>query len=400
MRWRVETGESRGRRLRNPIARLRVELDMVTLSRSHRPVHEARSAIGHASRRAVIVLAVGLASPSGAVAAQAAPIHLEPLAPIGCVTCDGAEAFGAVMGLSFLPDGGLAVVDRDEPMVRMFDADGAVETAFGRHGKGPGELSRPSGIAAGHTGRVVVSDFMSTGLTEYERSGDLVEVHPVPSTAMRLNADPSGRWMAGQIADWATMSGGVRVWSFETADSFAPLPTTRGLLLDEKGRAAAAGIFSSAVGMDGRIAVAHNATYRILLRDRDGRPLGEITRDVERTPRTAAEIAELESAMSRLPGGANNPEAGAARPEIDPLRPHLFGNALAYDATGRLWARTARGGPDRTIFDLFDAAGDYLGEVPLDLGISEFAVGHGYLAVVAADEATGVERIYRWRIGE
>ena len=349
---------------------------------------------------AVALLAAFFAPQPGAVAAQAAPIRLEPLTPIGCLACDGAEAFGAIMGLSVLPDGGLAVVDRDEPMVRVFDAEGAVEAAFGRHGKGPGELSRPSGIAAGHTGRVVVSDFMSTGLTEYERSGEFVEVHPVASTAMLLVADPTGRWMAGQLADWATMSGGVRVWSFENADTFAPLPTTRGVLFDEKGRAAAAGIFSSAVGPDGRVALAHNTTYRILLRDRNGQPLGEITRDIDRTRRTPDEIAELQSAMSRLPGGANNPEAGATRPEIDPLRPHLFGNALAFDPTGRLWARTARGGPDRTIFDLFDAAGGYLGEVHLDRSIERFAVGHGLLVVVAADAGTGVERIFRWRIGE
>lgn len=348
---------------------------------------------------AVIVPALLSGLQAGALTAQSAPIQLEPLSPIGCVACDGPEAFGAIMGLSILPDGGIAVADRDEPMVRVFDAEGGVEAAFGRRGKGPGELSRPSGIAAGYNGRVVVSDFTSTALTAYERSGELVEIRPVPSTAMRLSADPSGRWMVGQLADWATMSGGVRLWSFETADSFAPLPTTRGVLLDEKGRAAAAGLFSSGVGPDGRIAVAHSGTYRLLIRDRAGRPLGEITRDVERTSRTPAEIADLESAMSRLPGVANSPEAGAPRPDIDPLRPHLFGNALAYDRTGRLWARTARGGPDQTIFDLFDAEGAYLGEVALDLGINEFAVGHGFLAVAAADETTGVERIHRWRIG-
>lgn len=344
---------------------------------------------------AVLVVAGSLLAPP--LAAQLPT--LEPVGePIGCAACADTRAFGAVMGLSMRADGGLAVADRDEPMVRLFAPDGSPEAAFGNRGGGPGEIRRIESVAATAAGTYLVSDFMGRALTEFDGSGALVELHPVESTVMGLRAGPTGRWIAWQVADWATFTAAVHLRAVDGSHDGVPLPTTAGTVVDAEGEAAAAGLFAAAPGPDGRVALGHPMVYRIEVRDRDGALLHAVARDIERTRRTPAEIEALEAAFDRMPTVADNPEAGARRPDVDPLRPHFRGHALAYDDRGRLWVRTARAGPEATRFDVFDARGAHLGEVDLPVFLGTFTVGHGVLAGVVDDPATGVQRIHRWRI--
>ncbi len=42
---------------------------------------------------------------------------------------------------------------------QVFRRDGAVELCFGAPGAGPGEFQRPSGLAVGRTGCIVVADW-------------------------------------------------------------------------------------------------------------------------------------------------------------------------------------------------------------------------------------------------
>lgn len=324
---------------------------------------------------------------------------LEPFGePIGCTACTDTRSFGAVMGLSIRSNGGLAVADRDEPMVRLFAADGSPEVAFGRHGEGPGEIRRIESVAATEFGSHLVSDFMGRALTEFDGSGELLELHAVESTVMGLRAGPLGRWIAWQVADWATFTGSVHLRAADGSHHGVPLPTTTETVVDAEGQAASAGLFAAAPGPDGRVAVGHPMVYRIDVYDRDGGRLHTVARTIERTRRTPAEVEALDAAFDRLPTAAGNPEAGARRPEVDPLRPHFRGHGLAYDADARLWVRTARAGPHATRFDLFDAGGEYLGEIDLPVALGAFAVGRGVLAGVVTDADTGVEQIHRWRI--
>lgn len=344
---------------------------------------------------------LGLSATALLLAAPAAaqlPILESMGAPLGCLACSDARAFGAVMGLSVRPGGGVAIADRDAPMIRLFAADGSLETAFGRHGEGPGEIRRIESVAATAAATFVASDYMARALTEFDEEGSLVELHTVESTVMGLRTGPAGRWFAWQVADWANFTASVHLRASDGSHSGVPLPTTAETVVDDMEEAAAAGLFAAAPGPDGRVAVGHPKVYRIQVFAPEGSLLHTIDRNIARTPRTTAEIEELEEALNRLPSAPGSPEAGARRPAVDPLRPHFQGHGLAYDGVGRLWVRTARAGPGATRFDLFDADGGYLGEVELPVFLGTFAVGHGVVAGVVADPASGVERIHRWRI--
>jgi hypothetical protein len=324
---------------------------------------------------------------------------LEPVgAPVGCVECDGPAAFGAVMGLAVLGDGALVVLDRDEPMVRIFSPDGSVERAFGRRGRGPGEIARPASVAVTEPDRIWVSDFMGTALTRFERDGRYVERLAVESMATGLRSDPAGRWMAWQVADWQAMAASVRARS-PAGEVSVPLASTVGRFLRADGQPASPGLLSLAPAPDGRVAVGYSSTYRIEVLDPSGDVVRVIERDIPRTERTDEEIAELARARARGPrGGADNPEAGARPSDIDPLRPHFFMGGLAWDGSGRLWVRTARGGPSRTVFDLFDPEGEYVGEVEVDAFLGHVTIVRDTMVAVVEDPDFGVERVRRWRI--
>ena len=97
--------------------------------------------------------------------------ELAPLGIVGCALCDGAEAFGLIKGLTVLSNGEVAVLDRDQPMVRIFGEDGRVARTWGRTGDGPGELRIPIGLASTASDRIVVADAMKTGFLAYTASG-------------------------------------------------------------------------------------------------------------------------------------------------------------------------------------------------------------------------------------
>ena len=62
--------------------------------------------------------------------AETTSISLELVATIGCADCDDASAITPTV-LALLDGGRVAVLDRYEPFVRIFDAAGELERAFG-----------------------------------------------------------------------------------------------------------------------------------------------------------------------------------------------------------------------------------------------------------------------------
>lgn len=318
--------------------------------------------------------------------------------PVGCIACDGPAAFGAIMGLGVFADGALAVLDRDEPLVRVFARDGSVETTFGRRGRGPGEIARPASLAVTASGAVWVADFMGTALTEYQRDGTYVERLSVEGMATGLRADPSGQWLTWQVADWQAMAASVRVRSPDGEVSI-PLASTVDRFVRADGHPAPPGLLSVAPSRDGWSAVGYSDHYHIEILDPEGDVVRTLVRDIDRTERTEAEISALSASLARGPGGrSDNPEAGAPRPEVDPLRPHFLVSGLTFDDRDRLWVRTARGGPERTTFDVFGAGGEYLGEVAVEAYLRQVVVAYGFMLAIVEDPDLGIQRVHRWRI--
>lgn len=346
---------------------------------------------------AAAALAAALAFQPAIAVAQVP--HLTRVGAIGCELCEGPEAFGSVLGLALLSDGGVAVVDRDEPMVRLFGPDGAVLRAFGRSGRGPGELGTPSGIAATDDGMLLVADLRRPAITRYTLEGEEAGSFRVSSMVSGLTGSPDGLWVAYELVDWSAMATGVHLLRPGLVEAGTPLPTTAGVIHDGEGRPAL--LISSAAGPDGRVAVGHGADYLIKVFTPEGALVHEIRREVDPVARTPEELDALAARLRRGPGvPADNPEGSAQLRKPDPFHPHFAARALAYDDAARLWVRTPRGGPAATVFDLFSPTGSYLGEVRAELPIGQFAVSGGRLAGVVADPDTGIQRVVLWRVEE
>ena len=349
------------------------------------------------------VVAATLATPGGTWA-QTVPVTLRPLDPIGCFECDGPELFGSIGVVAITADGGVVVSDRDEPMIRVFDGEGRSVATFGRRGQGPGELRFVSGLAPLPDGGVMTSDMMQPRLTAYGPDGTVRGTTRTEAAIVGLRASPDGGSVVAQEAQWSTMSVAVHLVDAAGETVATPIPTTVGRFLDKDDDPIAPGLLSMAVDRAGRVAVAYGYRYEIMILDGSGEEVATISRDVARTERTPEEIAVLADRLARGPGAAEAVAAGGRAsdapppPNVDPLRPHFGLGALAWDEAGRLWVKTARGGPGRTIFDLFDRDGAFLGEVPIEVDILAWSVGKGMLVGVREDPEFGVHTVARWRV--
>lgn len=89
----------------------------------------------------------------------------------------GADAYmlGRPAGL-FATEDEVYVVDQQVPIVRVYDWRGAHLRDIGREGQGPGEYMRPGAVIVGHDGRVYVSEWGTGGrINVYSASGEALD---------------------------------------------------------------------------------------------------------------------------------------------------------------------------------------------------------------------------------
>ncbi|MCY3595990.1 MAG: hypothetical protein OXG71_00935 [Rhodospirillales bacterium] len=77
---------------------------------------------------------------------------------IGKVDGDGPDVFGAFVDVTIDHAGVVYVLDKYEPVVRVFDPSGGFVTSFGGIGGGPNEFRRPRAIDRLGDGRLLVAD--------------------------------------------------------------------------------------------------------------------------------------------------------------------------------------------------------------------------------------------------
>lgn len=86
--------------------------------------------------------------------------------------------FGRIAGLAVAETGEVHVVDGQAPAVRVYDPEGAYLRTLGGEGEGPGEYTRPEGIAILSDGRPVVRDPGTGRLNVYSRRGEPLDAWP------------------------------------------------------------------------------------------------------------------------------------------------------------------------------------------------------------------------------
>ena len=154
-------------------------------------------------RRVDVAVALALTLPvAGALEAQTAPVRLVESGTVGCLMCEGPEAFGAVQALAVGTDGSIWVADRDEPMIRRIAPDGRLAASFGRAGEGPGKLGMLSGMGVLSDGTVLVSDFRRAYLQRFDREGEPLATIPLGAAALGVAADARGRSAAWQTRSY------------------------------------------------------------------------------------------------------------------------------------------------------------------------------------------------------
>lgn len=361
------------------------------------------------SRFAVVLAAVLLPGVAAApLPAQRAPVTLEKAGQWGCLECSSGHQFGEIAGVAVTAEGTMYVLDRDEPRIRIFEAQGRMRLGTGRRGQGPGELEAPFAIGVQADGSFRVVDIRTSRITHYGADGRVIGTHALRGAmpvAASLDPSTGALWIAG--VDFRERTGIIERWDAGASAGVVVVKSTDGFPPSE---GIAGTVDALAVSPRGAIAVGDGRReYRIRRWSADGRLLApDIVRAIERTPRTAEEIAEVQERLARAGSrvrAAMEQQTGRSSsgtptpPAVDPLRNHFGIAALQYDDAGRLWVKTARGGPSRTIFDLFDPAGRFLGEVELPAAIGMFDIAGDHLVAVVRGE-DDVPQLSRWMIRE
>jgi len=345
------------------------------------------------ARLPILAAALLALAPPRATVGQAAPVRLVPAVGIGCALCGGPEEFGVITALAF-GDDRLLVADRDEPHIRVFDLEGRLLTVVAPDGDGPGELRMPMGVASDRTGMNAV-DMRQSRVVHLAPDGSDAGTVRLPSFPLAVAYRPGGGRPFVALANFQDMTASVAAlgsdgeWStiLERVDA-VPLGSQGGAPM----------VFSLARAPEGGFAIGVGVErYLLLYFTADGTPAATVQRDVERLPKSAAEIESERAAAARFQGRVGgSPEAGASLREVDPLRRHFSIDALRFDGAGRLWVRTDRGRGEQTVFDLFGPDRAYLGEVRIPARVRAFTLGNGLLAGAVLDEYdVGTVRVWR-----
>lgn len=337
-----------------------------------------------------IYLAASLILISPPLCAAQAPV-LRKVVSLGCADCGGPAQFTEVADVAVTPAGTIYVADRDDPRIRVFSSSGRSIRTFGRRGEGPGEFTGIEKVFPGADGSIAVVDMRVFRLTRIDTVGRYLSSLSLRNFPLDASAAP------GATAAHLLFSRFQPGTSFiqRSDPSQDTLVSEIGPIRDFPRLEAPAEIHSLAVAPDGSIAVGEGESeYRIRVY-RNGR-WNDLVRSVPRKLRTAAEMADMQT---RMMGNRQRARAEGGQAAAEPPRekPHFSWLGLRYDPAGRLWVQTGRGDESRTVFDVFSAAGIYLGEVMAPGVVSAWSLGGEYL-VTSQENQDGVPQVSLWKV--
>ncbi|MGD8494860.1 MAG: 6-bladed beta-propeller [Gemmatimonadales bacterium] len=123
-------------------------------------------------------------------------VEVTALFTIGAIDGAGWETFSDVAAVAFDGAGRLVILDAGNDRLVQVDEDGRLVRVIGRSGRGPGELTRPTGMAVTAAGEIVVFDMGSGAFTVYDTAGVFLrQLRPPVGRGFpgrRLRAHPRG----------------------------------------------------------------------------------------------------------------------------------------------------------------------------------------------------------------
>lgn len=332
---------------------------------------------------------------------------------IGAEEGNGPEVFGGLGAMMTDLGGRIWVLEQQEQVLKVFEADGRFVRTVGRKGRGPGELANVAGLGLLPDGRVLVVDPQNARISLFDTAGTFLSSQPVSARYQvypwpgRVLPDGSIYHVAlGKRGSW---SGTILVRYDSTMtplDTLFP-PRWQGevnefRLVDAGGARQITVDVPFSPGLqwnlapDGTLWFVHTGTYELFQVSPTGDTIRVVTKPFTPVPVTGV---ERDTALARLEGFTKQGgKVDAGR--IPGTKPPVWNFTVAED--GYLWVEatprdTARTGRE---FDIFDPEGRYLGVVQLPFRLSRgsrIVVG-GNLLIGETQNEDGVPFLVKARI--
>jgi len=290
--------------------------------------------------------------------------------------------FADISGIAVDAKGEVLVLDSKDCRVHVFDAKGKLLRSFGRKGQGPGELSGPGTIHLTPANEILVEEALTRRLSYFSRDGKpLRQVSTAQGMGMGMAGlvmDAQGRIAARNLSfEGGKMGFDMRIYDKD----LRPGPLVSQVTLGTIGQGKI-DLLASIPGMimapdgKGNLYVGSMAGYRINVFGFDGRPRRAIEREFDAVPVRKEDEEKLFKILGGVPatGGFNLKEMI----KIPTAFPAYQG--FIAEPSGRLLVRTyEKGRAEREYFyDLFDAAGRYVGRFPSTVDFAVWRDGRIY----------------------
>jgi len=293
---------------------------------------------------------------------------------IGTLDGTGPDMFGAITDFEVDRYGRFWLFEGQAQEIRLFDADGRFIRTVGRQGEGPGEFNRVIGMAWGPDDNLWIVDPSNNRLSVVDTAGVFVASHPTIGGIV-VQPWPGGFDDAGQFYTYGV---DTRVeddfalvmvrhgLDLQPIDSVAPpeYPGEREYyeIKNESSWMMTGVPFTPSMEWrlerDGTYWAGLTGDYRIFQVSWEGDTLRSIRRDYEPLPVTSSDLEEAKEGLDwfvEAGGKADWSRIPAAKPAFDDF---------VIDDAGYLWVQMiAEPEQEDRLFDVFDPAGRYLGEV-------------------------------------
>ncbi len=357
------------------------------------------------------------------------------------------HGYTRIASIRELSAGRVVILDDDETIVQLLNANWTAAASIGRKGSGPGEFNAPnklfalagdtSGILDGAKMHIVAPDGKIVDVIDF-RAVDPGAPRPLIRSSQPTETDARGRLYA-RAQPWAIGANGSVVPSdssaierWARAQPLGKRDTAAFVVIDPAVRPTmlVAGMSARpatplpafrteqqwAVARDGRIALVSPDPYRVAFIDANGRRRPAVAITYEQITVTEAHKSEWFEARRRaaqrsggfyaysIPRGGGPPVAVTPPPvpvappsEWPRFLPPFLTNAVRFAADGRLWVQrtTTAGGPQT--FDVIDEAGRVVEKVVLPKGSRLVGFGAGSVFIARID-AVDLEYLERHRL--
>lgn len=291
---------------------------------------------------------------------------------IGTVEGDGPDLLGEVRALAVDAAGRIYVLEAQASEIRVFDRSGTHVRTIGRKGGGPGELADPIALGWGFDANLWVIDPQNARIATFDTAGRYVTSHRTQGGFIMVpwpgGFDVQRRlWMP--LPD-ATATERFRIVLVGHDSTMTPFDTvapprrdTEGFTLSSGNSLLMASVpFAPALSWRfdprGHLWVAATEVYRIAQQSLAGDTVRIIEREYDPLPVTDADREQARANLDWFVRQGGKVDLS----RIPSVKPALAG--FFADPEGYLWVRpTPEREGERTLFDIFDPAGRFLGSV-------------------------------------